>query len=97
MADVEWIEEEIEIPGANPNLPPGFSRDDSNTPKVTQRVAYAPLVPYVSCTTHYFIFKNNGQRENGHMLIQCKHCPLGKIFVPGKHELQDGKLITLDK
>lgn len=96
MDKVEWIEEEIEIPGAIPNLPPGFSREDIEIPKVKQKVAYAPLTPYL-CNEHFFIFKNNGKRENGHILLQCTHCPLGKIFVPGKHELVDGKLITHNK
>ncbi len=91
---IKWILEEVEIPGELPQVP-GISDEEIEKPKHYQKVAYVQLTPLSKCNgDHVYAFKNNGKRENGRVLVQCRNCPYGKIFTPGIHTLVNGHIIS---
>ena len=63
---------------------------------VTQRYAYVPLIPHQICSSddHSFGLVDDGRRQpDGRVLVKCQHCPVGRIFVVGKHKIKDGMLV----
>lgn len=79
---------------------PTLTLDEQGNPSIGERVVkqrytYVPLIPHRICEAedHRYTFVDGGRRQQGQVLVKCRHCPVGKIFVPGYHKLDDGRLL----
>lgn len=63
--------------------------------EVKRRFIHVPLVPHKICEQddHFFALVDGGKRQQGMILVKCRHCAVGKQLVPGRHKLVDGKLL----
>ena len=66
------------------------------TRKIPQKVAYAALTPQPTCPPdkHHFELVNNRERVNVRVLAKCAHYIHARHFIPGIHDLREGKILT---
>lgn len=63
--------------------------------EVTERFKYTRPIPHKFCSegSHFYEFVDGGRRQDGRVLVKCKRCSLGRVFIPGRHRLENGKLL----